>query len=497
MNRPETPLDRALFLACLITILAALLACVPAFFVPIGFLAEGDALDYRVPILKWMLRHGSYPNWNWTFVDDYPMLGELLMLPFFALKQELARVVAVLAYFGAAAFGALIGVELLPERLAGEKRAFFLFALASLLGLQPLLVQADHVMVDNVASCFALGSLWLLLRGKTLPAACLMAGALATRYMIWGAAPGAAAALLLLRNGQKNRAREVVLFTLVAGLGALPFLVRNALLNGNPFFPLLNDLFGGEPIAAFDGWGRGKGLLELLLFPYDLLYTNSFVRALFDTKAPPDGYYVYKLSFLFYIQLFLVLLIDLLHGREILRSLRKVAASPKVRAVALFGLFHFLFWWLGSQQLRFFGCGLALANLFLLYYLFTRLPKGLVVALALLPLAAILLVRQESWRIAFGKQVSLRDSGYVLSAERCFQRAGLQPGDVVGFPNRDVINGYFDFDFVFLSPNNLFIKPPGQPSAPLPRFVYSGIDFSDREGYLRWPEEKPCLLRLR
>jgi hypothetical protein len=499
MKPGDSLLDRAIFLACAATVLCALLSCLPALFVPIGFLAEGDALDYRVPIMKWMLRHGSYPNWSWTFVDDYPMLGELLMLPFFAVKQELARVVAILAYFGAAAFGAAIGSELLPERLRDEKKRFFLFALTSLLGLQPLLVQADHVMVDNVATCFALGSFWLLLRGRILPSGLMMAGALATRYMIWGAAPGALLALLVLRRGERKPAfRDAVLFTLAASLGALPFLLRNAAVNGNPFFPLLNGLIQGAPVGAFDGWGRGKGLLELLLFPFDLLYTNSFERALFDTKVAPAGTYVYKLSFLFYAQLAIFLLLCALRKRELFSSLRALAGKREIRAAAVFGACHFFFWWFGSQQLRFFGCGLVLLNLLLLYYLFSRAPKGALLFLSLLPLLAIASVRQESWGIAFGKQYSLRGSGYVLSAERCFERAGVTAGSsLVGFPNRDVINGFFDYDFVFLSPNNLFIELPGFARPPVPDFIYSGIDFNDRNGFERWPRDNPCLLKRR
>jgi hypothetical protein len=65
----------------------------------------------------------------------------------------------------------------------------------------------------------------------------------------------------------------------------------------------------------------------------------------------------------------------------------------------------------------------------------------------------------------------------------------------VGFPSRDVTNGFFDFDFVFLSPNNLHLHLPGTPPAPEPDFIYSGLDFRERAGYAPWPTEKPCLLK--
>lgn len=478
--------------ACLLTIALSLLAALPALLVPPGLSAEGDALDYRIPLMKWILRHGAYPDWRWTFVDDYPLLGELLMLPFLALKTELARLVPILAYAAAAAFTGAIGAELLPAERRAEKKAFFLFAFASALGLQPLLVQSNHVMVDNIAAAFALGSLYFLLRERTGASALLMAGALATRYSIWGAAPGAVFALLILRP-PGSRAKEAAWFTAVASLGALPFVARNLLLHGNPVFPLLNGFFQGAPVTAFDGWGRGQGPLALLLFPYDLFYTNSFVKEIFDTRTLSHGFYVYKVGNLFYLQLAALLLLALRFPSSLAASLR--THNPKARAVAVFALCHFAAWWAGSQQLRFLGCGLALLNLCVLLPLFTRAPKPLLAALALAPLLAVGAVQQESWRLALGRERPLRDTGYVQSARNCFERAGVGPAALVGFPNRDVTNGFFDYDFVFLSPNNLYVALPGAAPAPVPDFVYSGLDFRPREGFEPWPKNEPCLLK--
>jgi hypothetical protein len=61
--------------------LTALLLALPAVLLPLGLRAEADAVDYRVPMLQWMLRHRTLPSWPWTPIDNYPMLGELLMLP--------------------------------------------------------------------------------------------------------------------------------------------------------------------------------------------------------------------------------------------------------------------------------------------------------------------------------------------------------------------------------------------------------------------------------
>ncbi len=495
--KKETPLDRALYLACVGVIALAFLSCLPSLFVPIGFLAEGDALDYRLPIMKWILRHGSYPSWSWTFVDDFPMLGEFLMLPFFALKPEFARIVSIFAYMGTAAFAGGVAAEILPSRRLAQKHSFFLFAFACTLGFQPLLVPADHVMVDNIANCFALCSLWLLLRGKLRTSALVLGAALATRYMIWGAAPGALFAVLWLNKNNPAKWKQAALFTALASLGALPFLIRNAILNGDPFYPLLNGILYGQQLEGFAGWGRGRNLKSLLLFPYDLLYTHSFVHSLFDTKAPAGHFFEYKLGYLFYAQTAALLAVLTLRAGSFLSFARAACADRKTQAVVLFALTHFLFWWLGSPQIRFFGATLALLNVALLYPLFTRLPKGALVLLALLPIVAIASVRQEAWKIAAGKQESLSQSGYVMSARRCFERAGVQPGSLLGFTSRDVINGFFNYDFVYLPPGNLHHERPGASPAPVPDYIYSGLDFSDREGFSRWPEDKPCLLKRR
>lgn len=478
----EKPLERALLLAARLTVFFAALACVPALLVPIGLVAEGDALDYRVPMLKWILRHGSYPNWPSTYVDDFPLLGELLMLPFFAFKQEFARLVPIFAYFGIGAFTALIGTELLPEKT--ERRTLFWFLFASVLGLQPVLVPAAHVMVDNTAACFALGSLYFLLKRSYHTSALFLAAALATRYTIWGAAPGALAALFFLEKQNPQRGKILLSYAALASIGAAPFLLRNFILHGNPVYPLLNSWFGLPTVAAFDGWGRGRGPVALLLFPYDLLYTHSFVRELFDTKSYTNGFFVYRVGYLFYAQLALLSLV--------LLKQKKFRFSDKTKAAVLFGLGHFLLWWFGSQQMRFLGCGMALLNVFLLCAIYARAPKAALVAFALLPIFSIACVQQEPWNIWRGKAEAFRDSGYAQSAVRCLARAGLAPDSVVGFASRDALLGFFDFDYVYLSPNNLYIADGAEST---PDFIYTGLDFRAREGYLRWPPDKPCLLK--
>ncbi|MGZ3728582.1 MAG: hypothetical protein ACXVCG_05110 [Bdellovibrionota bacterium] len=475
----QTPLGRALFLACLITVIGAAIACLPSLTIPVGLYSEGDALDYHLPIIKWIVRHHSYPNWSWTYVDDYPMFGEILMIPFFLVKTQFARIVAILAYFGAAGFAALVGGELLPNE--ERKRELTLFFFAGLLGFQPLLAQACQVMVDNVANCFALASLYFLLRRRTLLSGAALALALASRYMIWGAAPGMFFAMLVLRR----RPKEILQFTLLASLGALPTLLRNLVLNGNPVYPLLDGFFHGTPFTDLDGWGRGTGLKALLLFPYDLFYTNTFVSEIFESKTYPAGFFTYRLGFLTYIQI---------AAAAAFCWKRQFHFRREHAAIAALWLALFLFWFYGVQFMRYFGFGLALIDLAILYVAGTRAPKGVLAALALLPLLSIGAVQGESWRIAFGNEASFFASGYVQSAMRCFERAGVRPSAVMGYSSRDALNGFFDYDFVFYPPNPLYRALPGS-ELPRPDFIYSGLDFHPVTGYQAWPADKPCLLR--
>lgn len=481
--------------ASLFMIAAALLAALPALLVSPGLSAEGDALDYRIPLIRWMIRHASYPSWPWAFVDDYPMLGELLILPFLAIKTELARLPPILGYAACGLFTALIGRELLPERSANRRSQFFLVAFACTLGFQPLLVQSNLIMVDNIATAFTLASLWLLLRGKTKAAGLAMAAALATRYTVWGALPGGIIALLLLHRKGPQPGKKALVFASLALLGALPFLARNTILNSNPFFPLLTGVFNGAPLSTFNGWGRGTDLLSLLLFPFDLLYTNTFSLALFDTRSSPHHPFTYKLGAPFYLQLCTMLVISSTMLRRSREGASQAIASPQVQAILAFALCQFLFWFFGSQQLRFLGAPLALAGLLVLRFLFAVAPPPVLAFLVLLPLYNIAQVQAESWQIAFGKKEPFRESGYVQSAFRCHEHAGVEASAVVGFSSRDVTNGFFSNDFVFLPPNNLALSLPGFPPPPAPDYIYSGLDLSPREGYRPWPRQKPCLLK--
>lgn len=487
--------DRALHLACVLTVVAAFVACLPSLGVPIGLSAEGDALDYHLPLIRWIVRHHSYPNWNWTFEDDFPLLGELLMIPFFLVKTEFARIVSIAAYFGTAWVTGEIAAEIAKEKSRDEIKELRFFVFACVLGFQPLLVQACHVMVDNVANVFALYALLELLRGRAFKAGIAQTLALNTRYTVWGSLPAAAAAYLFLAKREKqNRARDLAAFLAVSLAGITPLLVRNALLNGNPVYPILDGLFHGIPYNGPGPWGRGKDALSLLLFPYDLFYTNTFDHDLFDTKAlPGGGPYGYHLGFLTYVQLVALALLLKLNFENL--NWREFFRRPVIRANAVYAVVAFAFWFAGIQILRYYGFGLALLNLAILYPLATRASKGARAALVLLTVPAIAYAQAETWKIAFGSEKSFREQPYVQAAFDCFQRARVPKDALVGWTTRDGLLGYFDYDFVFVPPHDLYRQLPGT-SPPKPDFLFSGMAMDPHPGYEAWPKEKPCMQKL-
>ena len=446
--------------ASAITIAAALLLALPALLVPLGLPIEGDAVDYRVPLIRWMLRHGQYPNFPWTMVDDYPMLGELLMLPFYALHPALARLVPLAGYFGLGAAGGALAADLDGGRSGFSRRTLFLAGLAWTCALRPVTLQANLLM-----AAWILWALVFSLRGRALPAGLCTAAALATRYNAWGVA--GILPFLLWYFSKTLRTRNFLLGGALAALGALPFMARNYLLNGgHPFFPV------GVPELMRDvgEYGRGKDLYSFVLLPFDLLYTNSFVRGFFD----------YTFGKLFYVQLALVALFC--------AKGRKSGHTGVIWfASALFAVLGLVVWFESSQQLRFLDPVLVIVNMMMLVALSRRAPAGVSASVIFLGIFSFLSVQRNAIGIAFGKESSeFVEKGRI--AQACVATAGVGEA-AVGVVHRDGSLGFLNQDFIFLPGHPYYV--PGVPIA-APEWI---LGLESREGYRPWPPEKPCLLR--
>jgi len=481
--------NRSLQWASILVIGFAILALLPAFSISLGLPTEGDAVSYRVPILKWMLRHGTYPNWSWTYVDDYPMLGELLMLPFFAIKESLARIVPMFFYMASATFAAALSLSIFPSQME-ERKKQFLFSFACSLSLHPLLLQSNAFMVDNIASTFSLAALYFCLEKKTKLTIFSTAMALATRYSVWGFFPGVFFAnFRLKRNGYWMIA--------IALLGAAPFLLRNQILNQNPFFPLFQDWLYGQKVYSFDSWGRGKGLVAFLLFPFDLLFTNSFVNPFFDiplkeeVRIFPYHFTLYTVGFFFQILVAAAVVVAIKEGRRSIGlNLKYIFLNPKFQATIIFMSCHFFTWWFGSQQLRFLGPELLLTTSFLSVFLLRRSPKVLNLLVLSLGICSIANVHLHSWKLAAGRIMPDREQAFVQEHLACIQSLQLQAGEIVGLKNPAFILGYGNYDFMYLPP-----YPHYFPSRKVPDYLVDEALDKKISGYELWPRESPCAFR--
>lgn len=175
--------DQALQLASLLVIAAAVLLTLPAL-VPLGLPIEGDAVDYRVPLLL-LFRHGNSRIFRGRWWTITRTLGELLMLPFFAVSASLARLVPLAGYLGLGVAGGVVAVTLDHGRSGLSRAALFWAGMAWALALRPLALQGNVLMTDNLASCFLIFATLFAIRGAAVPAGIAAACGLATRYNVW------------------------------------------------------------------------------------------------------------------------------------------------------------------------------------------------------------------------------------------------------------------------------------------------------------------------
>jgi hypothetical protein len=455
--------DQALRWAAISLCFLAFLFCVPSLFIPLGLAPEGDAVDYRIPLVKWMIRHGTYPNLPFTMVDDYPFLGEILMASLYLVSPGLMRMVPILGYFGLGWAGGKLAQLLSGEPDQKKQRTIFWLGMLAVLSFRPITLQSNLLMVDNLASFFLVATLVMSLNQRFILAGLFCACALATRYTTWGMGAFFLLVIFSISLRQKNW-KTFLGFVVVAGFGALPFMIRNYLLNGNPFFPI-----GSTEVMksiAVDTYGRGTDISSFLLLPYDLLITNSFVNGIFD----------YTVGKLFYLQVFAVIFVF------IFGKLERVKKSWLVWA---FCLTQTLIWFFSGQQLRFWVPTLVV--LVLILVLSIRRSPLILWLLTLVSIFSFLSVQKDSILIAMGKKESFFADA-VKRAENCFLVAEVGNAPV-GYITREGMLGFFDQDFYFLPPHSYAIPSTETDKV---NYIYA---LTPREGFQPWPKASPCLLK--
>jgi hypothetical protein len=277
-----------LALVALYVLAAVVVTCAP--------ISSADALYYHATAPELYEQRHRIVETPWSWHTYQPFATELLVLDGFLLWDSVQGAFAPLL-LGLASAGV---VAVVADRLAG--RAIALLATAAYLA-QPfalwLLTSTFVEPVGAFAVALAVANLVWFARTRrdgALVLAGLFVGALAgVKYVAAGAA-AVVTVFTALSVGRAATLRRALAFALPALAIALPWYVKNAVLTGDPAYPLLRGWPNDEARAAaqdsFDNYGYGHSPLDLVLLPFRLLADAEpfdraeFVSPLFLLFAP-------------------------------------------------------------------------------------------------------------------------------------------------------------------------------------------------------------------
>ncbi len=309
-------------------------------------LTGNDSLVYHMTLAAEYARSGAFSAPDWSMYARIPHGIELLYAGAYLTGAEgAARIVHLLLYAAN-----IILVGMISRHLTGKSGlgGAFLFALTPLF-LDPRTVGN----VDLGASLFFGLALYQILlfrkegQGADLAAAGLFAGGLLwVKYASWSVWPLLPAILLLMPAGKRRKLtmKEWLLFLSPSLVTAVLWFARAWMVSGHPLFPL------ALPAANSAGWdaylasrlrtwqmgmGMGRGFLDWLLLPWNVVMNGQSAYSRFDGVLSPHYLAMLPLS--------------LLLGGSRLRPLWIAVVAGLV------------LWALGPQQLRFLSPVLLLA----------------------------------------------------------------------------------------------------------------------------------------
>jgi len=262
--------------------LALLSALVPA--------TGWDACVAHLSLPRDYAREGRIQLIEGNEYSAYPHLVHCLFAYAFAQGGETA--VLLVSW----AFGALACVGAVALGRRTEDRRCGLIA-AAILATTPIFMdQGGTASVDLAFCAFTLAALaglaawcdekkpgWLFLSAFLVGSSC---GIRHTGYLV-----GLLLVLGVLMLGGPGRLRAAFTFGAMAMIAALPWLLRSALLVGNPFYPFFSEWFGSDRLPHWHVSALGAhssiqstGLLSLIRFPVDIILRPH----LYDgwTKSP-------------------------------------------------------------------------------------------------------------------------------------------------------------------------------------------------------------------
>ncbi|MFH1743377.1 MAG: glycosyltransferase family 39 protein [bacterium] len=246
-----------------------------------------DALEYHLAVPgTWLTQHGwgSFPHNVYAW---FPMNVELLYLWGLALAEVPATTVINFLFAAACA----VGIWVLGRRRGGEQSGWLAVILFISSGLIiRLVIQADI----DLGVCFYSLLAWLAFvrwteredRRSLILSAIFVGISLGCKYIAAVSVWIPMLLLVLVGAPKEKRLTGLLWMLLLPACVALPWLVRNLVMVGNPVFPLLYAWFGGEgwtPAAnAFFNAAHspkpmnlGGHFIEMIRLPIDLTMRQS------------------------------------------------------------------------------------------------------------------------------------------------------------------------------------------------------------------------------
>jgi hypothetical protein len=248
-----------------------------------------DALIHHLAIPKLWLKNGWFYEMKWAKFSYYPMNIDILyMIPLYFKKDFLANFIHM-------SFG--MGTALLIYSYLKNK----ISKIAGLLGMliflsTPIVVRlSTQAYVDLGLAFFTTASLLAFIRYRDgnfknlkwlFISALTMGLALGTKYnalIVWFFLSGAIIFLYARdTNQQWNALKSGLIFFLLSLLIFSPWLIKNAALTGNPFYPLFQGIFNVNATATQKGvYSIVSGQTSRGIFQFrEMMYGESFWETL-------------------------------------------------------------------------------------------------------------------------------------------------------------------------------------------------------------------------
>jgi hypothetical protein len=329
--------------------------CIVTAFSPITYY---DSLVYHLALPSYYLLEGRIAPAAFNLYSYFPANTEMLYLFILGILPEPEYVINLLLIF----FSVLVAITLHGWAKEEDDGKTGWLAVALWMTMPAVLLLSVGGYIEIPLACYSFLALrafgkfkdgehdnrWLIISG-------LCAGfAFATKYTGAIAPIFIAMALMFAFAKKEITARHLCLFGGMVLIPILPWLVRNAVSIGNPFFPFFYRFFGGnvgwtnESAGAYfqmltEYGAKSSVFFELLSAPFDMAWNAAKFGGGFDVVG--------DFGWLLFI---LMAPMGLWMARK----------SPQKKWLALYLIFHFFAWFLTKPVLRFLIGALPVAVLF-------------------------------------------------------------------------------------------------------------------------------------